>query len=141
LAKVNLANLIGNEEHIPETIGAGGSYGHRESLKIAADFDISPFKREPAPVLDSAHLVLGSIRHWWQLFRKWPVPDLIAARWSSHSQGLLGPLQVVDVPPVIEGLLAMFQVFESGSTQHLKGQGPMETLIFSPSLGGKAGHG
>ncbi len=94
VAKVNLAKFIGHEEHIPKSIGAGGPYGHRQPFKGVADFHFPPLPREPSLVLDPAYLVLGSILHRWQLFRKWPVAGLITAGWRRHSQGLMRPWEL-----------------------------------------------
>ena len=142
LAKVNLANLIGHEEHIPEPIGAGRPYGHRQSLKGGADFHLPALPGEPALVLDPAYLVLRPILHRGQLFREWPVTNIVATGWSCHSQGLMEPLQVVNSAPVIEGLLAMYQVSEGGSSQHFSFQGPYGSARLFPESGdGKVGHG
>ena len=116
LAKVNLADLISHEKYIPESIGAGGPYGYRQSLESGTDLHVTALPCEPALVLDPAHLVPGPILYRWQLFWKWLMTNMVAAGGSRHSQSLMGPLQVVDSTPVIEGLLAMRQVFKSDST-------------------------
>ena len=133
--EVNLANPMDHEEDVPETIGVGRPYSHRQSFEGSADFHVPALPRESALVLDPAYLVLRPILHRRQLFRKWPVTNMVATGWSGHSQGLMGPLQVVNLSPKVESLLAMLHVSEGGSSQHFSLQGPMEALVFALSLG------
>ena len=58
---------------------------------------------------------------------------VIAGR-GSEAKGLMGPLQVVDVPPAVESRLAVGQIGEATPLQDFSCNGPVKALVLSLGL-------
>jgi hypothetical protein len=134
-SEVNLADSMGHKEDISEAIGVGRPDGHRQSFEGSADLHAPALPGNPALVLYPAYFVFRPILPRRQLFRKRLVTNMVATGWSRHSQGPLGPLQVVDSSPAVKSLLTVLHVSEGGTSQHFGFQGPMEAFVFALSLG------
>src|SRR5215207_210014 len=76
--------------------------------------------------------------HRWQ-WDGWPEEprartELIASDWSSHGEGLVRALGVVDGTPAIEGALSMRQIAQVETGDDVGFEGAMKTFVLALSL-------
>ena len=132
--QVKLGDHMSGEKHVPYAIDISGPNSHRHAGEGLAYLEDTAKKADPASVVNTAYDVIRPVLQWWKVLRKWSLAHLILAGRGSKVEGLMGSLQVVDVPPGVEGSLAVRQISKASALQQLNGQGSVEALVFSLCL-------
>lgn len=135
LAEIDLGDVVGHKEYVEGAIVGGGPESHRQTFKGPAHFEIPAKYRDSTSVSGSPDQVVWAIFHWWQCFGEGARAHLVAAGRDGHFQGFVRPFQVVQGAPGVEGPLALGQVSESSSLQHLCFEGSGKAFIFPLGLG------
>tara|TARA_B100001971_G_C17993503_1_gene433564 strand:- start:320 stop:625 length:306 start_codon:yes stop_codon:yes gene_type:complete len=101
---------MGDEEYVPEAVCGCGPDCDRHRPESFADPVGLALERDNSMVLYAPHVIVWSVFYGRQRFWERSDTDLVAAGWSGEVQGLVGPLQIVDITPGAEPALAIIEV-------------------------------
>ena len=111
LPEVKLGDGMGGEKHVPDAIGGCGPQCHWHVPEGFTDLEDPSKDRDPAFVMYTPYKVTWPVLQVRKRVREWSVAHAVFGSRGNKAKGLMGPLQVVDVPPVVEGRLAVGQVW------------------------------
>ena len=132
--EVKLGDLMSGEEDVPDSIVSCRTNSHWHALEGLRYLEDTAKELEPTFVVNTAYQVGWFVLQGWKDLGKQSLAHLVLGGRSSKVKGVMGPLQVVDVPPQVEGSLAVRQISEAAPLQHFNGHGSVEALIFSLCL-------
>ena len=132
--EVKLGDLMSGEEDVPDSIVSCRPNSHWHALEGLRYLEDTAKQLEPTFVVNTAYQVGWFVFQGWKDLGKQSLAHLVLGGRSSKVKGVMGPLQVVDVPPQVEGSLAVRQISEAAPLQHFNGHGSVEALIFSLCL-------
>ena len=132
--EVKLGDLMSGEEDVPDSIVSCRTNSHWHALECLRYLEDTAKELEPTFVVNTAYQVGWFVLQGWKDLGKQSLAHLVLGGRSSKVKGVMGPLQVVDVPPQVEGSLAVRQISEAAPLQHFNAHGSVEALIFSLCL-------
>ena len=110
--EVKLGDLMSGEEDVPDSIVSCRPNSHWQALEGLRYLEDTAKELEPTFVVNTAYQVGWFVLQGWKDLGKQSLALVLGGR-SSKVKGVMGPLQVVDVPPQVEGSLAVRQISEA----------------------------
>ena len=111
--EVKLGDLMSGEEDVPDSIVSCRPNSHWHALEGLRYLEDTAKELEPTFVVNTAYQVGWFVLQGWKDLGKQSLAHLVLGGRSSKVKGVMGPLQVVDVPPQVEGSLAVRQISEA----------------------------
>ena len=141
-AQVHLRYAVRHEPHAPHVVDGRWSQADVAALKRLAYAELSSLEVDPSFRHHLPRLVAVAIRDRGEFLREGAAARRVPAQGRSHTEGLVRSLQVVHIPPAVQGLLAGHEVGKPPALQRLSLQGAVEPLLFAlGSAGGRGDHG
>ena len=118
-SQINLINSLITKKYIQDPIGLRWTKRNTLTTKGFANTVIFIFIANPATLLYFTYLVIGAILDRWQFFFKstsaWPITT------GRHIflQRVMGPLEIINIAPIIKASLALLQVQSEAILAHL----------------------
>jgi len=134
LPEVKLGNGMDGEKHIPNSVGSCRPQCHFHAPEGLSYLEDAAKHRDPAFLVYTTYQVTRPVLQVRKGLREWSIAHFVLAGRGKEVKGLMGPLQVVDVPPVVEGLLAVGQVGEVTPLQDFSCNGPVKAFVLSLGL-------
>src|SRR6478735_2371972 len=129
-AKIYQAHFVMPIPCRPHAVGQRCPKTHTLAAERLAHANQLPAKARVACGRDLTHDVVRREIQFGQLFRKAPRTDCVAADRRRHVQCLMRSLEVINLTPRIETLLAIWQARERPTTQNFGIERAMKTLLF-----------
>ena len=116
--QVELGDLVGHEEDLPDAIPRGWSQGEGIAAEGLGQTPCLAHEVDAAAVLDLSHAIAGGVFDGRERRRIGARAGPVAAGGHGHVEGLVGPLEVVDMTPGREGLATVSEVAEATALEH-----------------------
>ena len=111
------------EANVPDASGLGGSKGHLLVDESPAHTEPSARKGDATGDSNAAHLVVGGVGEDRQGFGEGAGTGCVSGDGRIEREGVVRAFPVVEVPPGVEGALAVLQVGEGATGQEFAFQG------------------
>ena len=111
--EVKLGDRMSGEEHVPDPIGTCRPDSHQHALEGLRYLEDTSKDLDSTFVANTTCQVGWFVLHGWKDLGKRSWAHLVLAGRGSKVKGIMRPLQVVDVPPAVEGFLAVRQISEA----------------------------
>jgi hypothetical protein len=135
LSQVDRAQAMGAEVDGEDPIFPGRAQGDQLAAQALADAPVAVPETDEAVAADFADLIIEAVFDRRQNLGERPRARPVALRRRRHAERFMRPLMVVEGAPVVEGALALGEIAETATADHLRLEGPMEALFLALGLG------